>query len=152
MRNKRAASTVGFVGGVIGLIVGVVMLPVILSVTDDVQTTQFTTSNYSITTNDTITLDYDNVVASTLGIDNGSRTNLATNNDVNYYLNARQGLFAILNISDFGSSAWKINYSYYPDGYVANASGRIIVRQFTLLFAVGLILAGVAVAGLSLRE
>lgn len=141
MKNKKAASATGFIAGIVSVLIGVVMIPVITSLTEDAQTISSNEQILSTTSNASVTLAYDDLVS-------GSEVINTSNIVVSYSINYESGVINFWN----GTGVWNVSYDYEPDGYVNSAAGRTVTRQIAIIFAVGLILAGIAVAGLSLRE
>lgn len=150
MDNK---GNIGMMGGILAVIVGVAMIPVLVSLIDDAQSNQ---SHFQVISNSafnsSVTLQFDDVVASTIVVKNASTGAITTsNNDTmrsgsEYTLNAYSGKIFFIN----RTGTWNVSYDYEPDTKVDSPTGRTVARQITLMYAVGLILMVLATVGLTL--
>lgn len=145
------------VAGVIAIVVGIAMLPIFSSLIDDAQ--EIKTSNDEIVTttvfNTTVTLINPKIIEGTMTIVNASlfgvdaTANLSTLRDnFEFAVNEKDGKVTLLN----RTGTFNASYDYKPTTYVNTATGRTVVKQITLFFAVSLILLTLAVVGIRMSR
>lgn len=127
----------------IALIVGIaVAVPVVIDMVTQA-TSSASVSNEAITcTNSTTqTLTYDNLLAGTFAMANGSTGTVYVFGSANYTLSTSAGTVNIINISNsvYGSSC-VANYTYYPDAYQTSSTNRTLTGILPLLLVVALVL------------
>lgn len=147
------------VGGIVAVIIGVAMLPILASLIDDAQDIK---SNKEINltntvNNQTLTLENSRVVLSSIAVINAS-CNLedfpgdcetATGNQtmregIEYSLDERLGKILFIN----RTGQWNISYDFKPTTYINSATGRTVAKQVTLMYGVALILMTLAAVGI----
>lgn len=151
MKNKKGQTGTVILSGIIAVIVGVAMLPVFTSLIDDAQSTasidleQLTNTAY----NHSFTLDHDDLIVGSIvvlnatGFSGTNRTDLLSDGN-EYALNELTGVIQIIN----RTGIWNVSYDYEPATYVDSTTGRTVVKQITLMYAVFLILLTLAAVGI----
>jgi len=148
MKNKRGQAANIIVAGIVAVIVGVAMLPIFASLIDDAQSVklisveQITNTNF----NQTFTLANDDIVVGSLSVINA--TGVGTPNDLDFSVSERTGKLEIIN----KTGTWNVSYNYEPDTYVDSATGRTVISNVTLMYAVALILITLASVGITLAR
>ena len=148
MKNKRGQAANIIVAGIVAVIVGVAMLPIFASLIDDAQSVklisveQITNTNF----NQTFTLANDDIVVGSLSVINA--TGVGTPNDLDFSVSERIGKLEIIN----KTGTWNVSYNYEPDTYVDSATGRTVISNVTLMYAVALILITLASVGITLAR
>ena len=148
MKNKRGQAANIIVAGIVAVIVGVAMLPIFASLIDDAQSVklisveQITNTNF----NQTFTLANDDIVVGSLSVINA--TGVGTPNDLDFSVSERTGKLEIIN----KTGTWNVSYNYEPDTYVDSATGRTVISNVTLMYAVALILITLAAVGITLAR
>tara|TARA_Y100000310_G_C20255825_1_gene611274 strand:- start:116 stop:565 length:450 start_codon:yes stop_codon:yes gene_type:complete len=148
MKNKRGQAANIIVAGIVAVIVGVAMLPIFASLIDDAQSVklisveQITNTNF----NQTFTLANDDIVVGSVAVINA--TAVGTPNDLDFSVSERTGKLEIIN----KTGTWNVSYNYEPDTYVDSATGRTVISNVTLMYAVALILITLASVGITLAR
>ena len=148
MKNKRGQAANIIVAGIVAVIVGVAMLPIFASLIDDAQSVklisveQITNTNF----NQTFTLANDDIVVGSVAVINA--TGVGTPNDLDFSVSERTGKLEIIN----KTGTWNVSYNYEPDTYVDSATGRTVISNVTLMYAVALILITLASVGITLAR
>lgn len=141
-------------GGIIAVIIGVAMIPVLASLIDEAQ--DVIAGNQQITAssgNQSITLDFDDLVPGSAVVLNATGSSAGTPEDTlregsEYSLNDYSGVIVIIN----RTGTFNVSANYEPGTYVNTATGRTIVRNITLMYAVALILITLASVGITLYK
>ncbi len=155
MKGKKGQTATIITSGVIAIIVGVAMIPVLASLIDEAQVLkggdeQLTNTGF----NHTFTLSNDDIVAGTLTVLNSTCDGICTGrngtlvDDAEFSFNERSGVLVMLN----RTGTWNTSYSYEPDTYVDSATGRTVIKTVTLMYAVALIVITVSVIGINLMR
>jgi len=158
MKYKKGQTVEIMLSGIIAIIVGVVMLPIFSSLIDDAQNIksvdleQLTNTGF----NRSFTLANPDLVSGTIAVVNSTcgtewvcTANLSTLRDgFEFTLNEFSGIINIIN----RTGTWNVSYDYEPSTYVDSATGRTVIKQVTLMYAVALIIITLAAVGIRLSR
>ncbi len=154
MKNKKAQAEV-IVSGVVAVVVGVLMIPVLASLIDNAQVIKSIGLEQVTNTafNQSFILDNLDLVAGTIVVFNGTCADIITTGrnctltDGNEFsLVERTAALVIIN----RTGLWNISYDYEPTTYVDSAIGRTVILNVTLMYAVGMIILVLAVVGIKM--
>lgn len=142
------------VTGVIAIIIGVAFIPVLSSLIDQAQVLQVIDNEQLTNTaaNTTFILANLKVSVGSLTVLNSTCTetpntglNCTLRDDLEYILDERSSNLKIIN----RTGTWNVSYSFEPTTFVESATGRTVVRQVTLMYAVFLIIITLSVIGIN---
>ena len=156
MKNKKAQATNALIVGIIATIVGVAMIPVLASLIDDGQKLQVVTNEEITNTafNTTFILANPKISVGTFTIQNSTCStgdncigdpNETMRNGIEFELAERTSVLKIIN----KSGTWNVSYNFEPATFVETATGRTVVKQVTLMYAVGMIVLIMGAIGIS---
>ncbi len=155
MKGKKGQTATIITSGVIAIIVGVAMLPVLASLIDNAQVLKGGDEQVTNTAfNTSFTLGNGDIVSGSETILNSTCSGTCTEregtllNGAEYSLNERAGTLKIIN----RTGTWNVTYNYKPDTYVDSATGRTVIKTVTLMYAVALIVITVSVIGINLMR
>lgn len=163
MKKKGQAAPV-LLGGIIAVIIGVAMLPIFASLIDEAQVLQ-NEVEVNITNagfNETFNLAHLKIVSSSFSISNAScghfdgestdclaaTGNQTMRDNTEFVLDERLGKLLFIN----RTGQWNVTYQFKPTTYIESSSGRVIIRQVTLMYAVALILITLAAVGINVMR
>ncbi len=160
MKYNKAQITLGVsIMGIIAVIVGVAMLPVFTSLIDDAQDLKSVAIEQVTNTgfNQSFSLNNDDLIPGATTVINGTcitdagcatSPNGTLREDIEFAINTKAGLLTLIN----RTGTWNVSYQFKPDTYVDSATGRTVIKQVTLMFAVGLLVAIVIVSGIAISN
>ena len=154
--KKRKAQIAGvMLGGIIAVIIGVAMIPVFTSLIDDAQTIKSVLLEQKTNTafNTTFNLDKDDLVGGSIVVLNstgGSSSSVVDTlrDNSEFILNEKSGVFKVVN----RTGTWNLSYNYEPTTYLDTSTGRTVVKQITLMYAVALIVITLGSVGIVLAK
>ena len=154
--KKRKAQIAGvMLGGIIAVIIGVAMIPVFTSLIDDAQTIKSVLLEQKTNTafNTTFNLDKDDLVGGSIVVLNstgGSSSSVVDTlrDNSEFVLNEKTGVFKVVN----RTGTWNLSYNYEPTTYLDTSTGRTVVKQITLMYAVALIVITLGSVGIVLAK
>ena len=154
--KKRKAQIAGvMLGGIIAVIIGVAMIPVFTSLIDDAQTIKSVLLEQKTNTafNTTFNLDKDDLVGGSIVVLNstgGSSSSVVDTlrDNSEFILNEKSGVFKVVN----RTGTWNLSYNYEPTTYLDTSTGRTLVKQITLMYAVALIVITLGSVGIVLAK
>lgn len=154
--KKRKAQIAGvMLGGIIAVIIGVAMIPVFTSLIDDAQTIKSVLLEQKTNTafNKTFNLDKDDLVGGSIVVLNstgGSSSSVVDTlrDNSEFVLNEKTGVFKVVN----RTGTWNLSYNYEPTTYLDTSTGRTLVKQITLMYAVALIVITLGSVGIVLAK
>tara|TARA_R100001530_G_scaffold38501_1_gene29800 strand:+ start:4367 stop:4837 length:471 start_codon:yes stop_codon:yes gene_type:complete len=154
--KKRKAQIAGvMLGGIIAVIIGVAMIPVFTSLIDDAQTIKSVLLEQKTNTafNMTFNLDKDDLVGGSIIVLNstgGSSSSVidTLRDNSEFILNEKSGVFKVVN----RTGTWNLSYNYEPTTYLDTSTGRTLVKQITLMYAVALIVITLGSVGIVLAK
>tara|TARA_B100000315_G_C14265366_1_gene446170 strand:+ start:187 stop:657 length:471 start_codon:yes stop_codon:yes gene_type:complete len=154
--KKRKAQIAGvMLGGIIAVIIGVALIPVFTSLIDDAQTIKSVLLEQKTNTafNTTFNLDKDDLVGGSIVVLNstgGSSSSVVDTlrDNSEFVLNEKTGVFKVVN----RTGTWNLSYNYEPTTYLDTSTGRTIVKQITLMYAVALIVITLGSVGIVLAK
>jgi|TARA_R100000049_G_scaffold4881_2_gene12114 hypothetical protein len=154
--KKRKAQIAGvMLGGIIAVIIGVALIPVFTSLIDDAQTIKSVLLEQKTNTafNTTFNLDKDDLVGGSIVVLNstgGSSSSVVDTlrDNSEFILNEKTGVFKVVN----RTGTWNLSYNYEPTTYLDTSTGRTIVKQITLMYAVALIVITLGSVGIVLAK
>jgi len=149
MKNKKAQA---LIAGIIASIVGVAMIPVLVSLIDDVQKTVVVDAEQITNTafNSSITLANDDVVPGTETVINATAQVVEGDNRSTLVKGEEYGINYISGVVNFvnRTGTWNVSYTYEPTGYLDSAVGRTVVKNVTLMYIIGMIILILGVVGI----
>lgn len=156
MKHKKAQVGGILMSGVVAVIVGVAMLPIFASLIDDAQDIE-TVAYENITNteyNQSFNLDQDHLVVGTIVVlnstceeaDSCTSNNATLRDGIEFTINEITGTLIIVN----RTGMWNVSYDWTSASYIDSATGRVVVRNVTLMYAVALILITLASVGIYL--
>jgi len=154
--KKRKAQIAGvMLGGIIAVIIGVALIPVFTSLIDDAQTIKSVLLEQKTNTafNTTFNLDKDDLVGGSIIVLNstgGSSSSVVDTlrDNSEFILNEKSGVFKVVN----RTGTWNLSYNYEPTTYLDTSTGRTLVKQITLMYAVALIVITLGSVGIVLAK
>jgi hypothetical protein len=154
--KKRKAQIAGvMLGGIIAVIIGVALIPVFTSLIDDAQTIKSVLLEQKTNTafNTTFNLDKDDLVSGSIVVLNstgGSSSSVVDTlrDNSEFILNEKSGVFKVVN----RTGTWNLSYNYEPTTYLDTSTGRTVVKQITLMYAVALIVITLGSVGIVLAK
>ena len=154
--KKRKAQIAGvMLGGIIAVIIGVALIPVFTSLIDDAQTIKSVLLEQKTNTafNTTFNLDKDDLVGGSIVVLNstgGSSSSVVDTlrDNSEFILNEKSGVFKVVN----RTGTWNLSYNYEPTTYLDTSTGRTVVKQITLMYAVALIVITLGSVGIVLAK
>tara|TARA_R100000789_G_scaffold78733_1_gene73864 strand:- start:529 stop:999 length:471 start_codon:yes stop_codon:yes gene_type:complete len=154
--KKRKAQIAGvMLGGIIAVIIGVALIPVFTSLIDDAQTIKSVLLEQKTNTafNTTFNLDKDDLVGGSIVVLNstgGSSSSVVDTlrDNSEFILNEKSGVFKVVN----RTGTWNLSYNYEPTTYLDTSTGRTLVKQITLMYAVALIVITLGSVGIVLAK
>ena len=154
--KKRKAQIAGvMLGGIIAVIIGVALIPVFTSLIDDAQTIKSVLLEQKTNTafNTTFNLDKDDLVGGSIILLNstgGSSSSVVDTlrDNSEFILNEKSGVFKVVN----RTGTWNLSYNYEPTTYLDTSTGRTLVKQITLMYAVALIVITLGSVGIVLAK
>ncbi len=148
MQNKKAQAGTVLLSGIIAVIIGVAMIPVLASLIDEAQDLQTVTVEQLTYTefNSSQLLDNLKVSSGTFVLINGTSTTDVLRSGIEYTINERTGLVDIIN----RTGTFNASYNFEPATYVESSTGRTVVRQVTLMYAVAMIVLTMGAIGITI--
>ena len=134
MKQKKAE---GIIGYVVVIIIAFFMVTIIWGQTRTATTIATYDENMTLTIDVASSLTYDDLVSGTTTVTNSSNQTFIE--DEHFNMSIQYGRVTLNSVSVVSTGDYWVNYSYYPDSYNKNATGRTLTTLLGVLVAIGLL-------------
>lgn len=124
-------------GMILPIILGLVFISVIVAITQPKTFPDVNSQTQTWANNTNYSLTYDNLVAGSQAVYNGTRTFVEGSD---YIIDDASGTINMSNISTTAHGTVYVDYNYYPDEYVSNTPTRNLLPIVNLAWVVGVLM------------